>query len=81
MKKYKLKHAIWDAKRKNRIQKYQFDFISFSFVVGPGVSATERVIEHTDGHIKCDFAFIINTKYDYEKYGNKRICIGDHRIK
>lgn len=71
----KLKDAMQATRTKENKEKYQFDFISFSYVVGPQVSATERIVEYTDGRVRCDFAFIVNKKYDMNKYGSKRICI------
>ena len=71
----RLKDAIQAKKNKENIEKYQYRFISFSSVVGPYVSATERIVEFSDGRIRCDFAFIVNKKYDMNKYGSKRICI------
>ena len=71
----KLKDAIQAKRNKENIEKYQYNFISFSFVVGPRVSATERIVEFSDGRVRCDFAFIVNKKYDMKKYGSKRICI------
>ena len=71
----RLKDAIRAKRAKENTGKYGYNFISFSFVVGPQVSATERIVEFSDGRIRCDFAFIINKKYDMNKYGSKRICI------
>ncbi len=71
----RLKDAIRAKRAKENTEKYQYNFISFSFVVGPQVSATERIVEFLDGRIRCDFAFVINKKYDMNKYGSKRICI------
>lgn len=70
-----LKDAIQAKRTKENIEKYKYNYISFSFVVGPYVSVTERIVEYSDGRIRCDFAFIVNKKYDMEKYGSKRICI------
>lgn len=70
-----LKEAMQEARNKRTAEKYNFRFISFSFVVGPYVSITERIVEYKDGRVKCDFAFIVNKQYDMKKYGSKRICV------
>ncbi len=79
--KMRLKDAIQATRAKENMDKYKYTFISFSFVVGPQVSATERIVEYVDGRIRCDFAFIVNKKYDMNKYGSRRICIDRDKMR
>ncbi len=62
-----------DAGRQTMKPKH--NFITFSSVVGPNVSAFERITEYQNGDVSCNFAFRINRAYDIKKHGSRHIRI------
>ncbi len=77
----RLKLAIEAAKEKQRKEKQQYRFISFSWVVGPSVSMHEKIIVFGDGMVWFDSAFVINKQYDAKTLTNRRIGIGVYENK